>query len=221
MDNLIARLVAQQKRATQAELVDITSHVAAAPFAIDLLEADESLWGSFWQFDVIAPGYTLPAIELALLRAIHLDENWPEDTTVEQFLADLRQTILHPQAGIWTLSVSKEPFIIFAASLEPDKNRKFKISKMPEWVQNRKLITVVWYCASTGRLHAGYRVAAGGLNFAGATIQRQPDFTHSQLTDKDDKPDWLALAVQQLDINEKSSLAARIDAEILRLRLGG
>ena len=124
MDELIAQLVTQQKRAAPAELVDIANYVAAAPFATDLLEADEPLWGSFWQFDVIAPGYTLPAIELALLRATRLDGHWPEDTTADQFLADLRQAILHPQAGIWTLPVSGEPFIIFAVYSEQDKNPK-------------------------------------------------------------------------------------------------
>ena len=222
MDELIAQLVTQQKHATPAELVDIANHIAVAPFSSDLLEVDEPLWGSFWQFDVIAPGYTLPAIELNLLRAIRLDKNWPEETTTDQFLADLRQAIPHPKAGIWTLSIAGEPFIVFAAPIEPDKSRKSQIAQSGGLHRvNRKSITVVWYCASTGQLHAGYRVATEGLHFAGAIIQRQPEFTHQQLMSEDDAPDWLASAVQQVGINEESSLAARIDAGILRIRLDG
>lgn len=33
---------------------------------------DAALWGGFWQGDVIAPGYRLPAVELSYLRAVRL-----------------------------------------------------------------------------------------------------------------------------------------------------
>lgn len=41
-------------------------------FSTAPLEADSLLWGSFWQGDVIAPGYILPALELCFLRESQL-----------------------------------------------------------------------------------------------------------------------------------------------------
>jgi hypothetical protein len=203
VDALITQLITQHKTTTSAQLAQIVAHVATAPFASDLLEADESLWGGFWHFDVIGPGYSLPAVELALLRAVRLDRNWPEDTTVDQFLTDLRQAILHPQAGVWTLTVIGQPCVVFAA---------------PASVERQNLVTVAWYCASTGQLQAGYRATVESLHFAEAVEQRAPGFTHQRKGVKDDKPGWLALAVEQIDVGEKSNLAARLDAAILRWR---
>jgi hypothetical protein len=205
MDTLISQLVTQQKNATPIQLARIVTHVATAPFASDLLEADESLWGGFWHFDVIGPGYSLPAVELALLRAVRLDRHWPEDTTVDQFLTDLRQAILHPQAGVWTLTVIGQPCVVFAA---------------PTSAERQNLATVAWYCASMGQLQAGYRATVETLHFAEAVEQHAPEFTRQPEGVKDDKPGWLALAVEQIDVGEKSNLAAQLDAAILRWRLG-
>ncbi|HEX9923801.1 MAG TPA: hypothetical protein VGD99_14175, partial [Anaerolineae bacterium] len=116
MDEFIKQLASQKAKATAKALDQIVAHIARAPFATDPLEVDEPLWGSFWQGDVIAPGYTLPAVELALLRAIRLDETWPENTRVEHYLTDLRQIIRHPQAGIWTLTILGEACVVFAAA---------------------------------------------------------------------------------------------------------
>jgi hypothetical protein len=115
MDALISQLVNEQQSPSAGQLDQIARHVAAAPFAEDLLVVDEPLWGGFWQGDVIAPGYQLPVVELALLRAVRLDKNWPEDTTVSQFLADLHRAILDPQAGIWLLAVAEQPCVLFVA----------------------------------------------------------------------------------------------------------
>jgi hypothetical protein len=189
-------------------LEQIVNHVAAAPFAEDLLAVDELLWGGFWQGDVIAPGYRLPAVELALLRAIRLDDDWPEGTTVSQYLADLRQTILDPQVSIWTLTAAQQPCLVFAAPVENLKSE----------IESLKSITVVWYCASTGRLHAGYRTIAEEFNLGDAVKQRGLESISELKPTSKEKLDWLAQAVKQRELDDADSPAARLDLEILLTR---
>lgn len=203
-DRVIRQMVAGQTKATASQLAQIADHVASAPFAAELLQVDQLLWGGFWQGDVIAPGYSLPAVELALLRAIRLDGRWPEGTRLDQFLADLHQAIRQPQAGVWALAVVGEPCLVFAAP-----------------AQDPKVATVVWYCATTGQLHAGYQTTADTLNFETASEQRTPQgLQRPQPHETGNVPEWLTLAVEQLEVNEAGSLAARLDAEILRQRSG-
>jgi hypothetical protein len=231
MDEFIKQLVWQKTKTTAEALNQIIAHIAMAPFATDPLEVDEPLWGSFWQGDVIAPGYTLPAVELALLRATRLDETWPEDTNIEQYLADLRQTIRHPQAGIWTLIIIEQPCVVFAATTKeqipnPKSHIPHPISKIPHpisKIQNLKSKippTVVWYCATTGRLHAGYRTTRGQLYFAEAVEQRAPGFTGRPSRGIKQSRDWLERIGERIDLKPAPSLAARLDAEILRWRGG-
>ena len=203
---LISQLVFQSQKALPEQLAQIARQVATAPFANDLLEVDEPLWGSFWQGDVIAPGYRLPAVELALLRTVRLDGAWPEDATVPQFLANLHQAILHPQAGIWTLPAAGHPCLVFAAPGE-----------------NQKSMVIGWYCASTGQLHAGYRTTPAEFQrqIQGAVKQRglEPDFLLKP-TVEEKRYGWLAQAARQDELDESRSLAARLDLEILRIRAG-
>ena len=195
--------------------------MAAASFADNLLAVDEPLWGGFWQGDVIAPGYRLPAVELALLRAIRLDERWPEGTTVPPYLADLRRTILDPQVGIWTLTVAGQPCVVLAAPGEYPKSQiKYTCTATARESGRKrpKSITVVWYCASTGRLHAGYRTIAAELNLGDAVKQRGLESISELKPTSKEKLDWLAQAVKQREVDDAHSLAARLDLEILQIR---
>ena len=203
--DLLSQLVKSQAKATGQQLALLKERAATAPFADNLLEVDQALWGGFWHFDVIAPGYRLPAVELALLRAIRLDHHWPEETTVTQFVADLRQAILHPSSGIWTLAVASEPCIVFAA---------------PQIRENPKLITVAWHCAATGRLHAGYRTSRPLGQLANAIEQHPLSLAILNDTARTSTTDWLSEAVAEKDRGKYLDLAARLDSEILRLRLG-
>jgi hypothetical protein len=196
-----------------------------------LLEVDEPLWGGFWQGDVIAPGYCLPAVELALLRAMRLEATWLEGTDVAPFLADLRQAISDPQAGVWVLAVAGEPCVVFASlsSQKPVVSSQKSEGGRRSAVGGHVLATVVWYCATTERLHAGYRAPPASLNFIGAVEQRPlrtSDATHLASASKleSTQPNWLK---QSLDRDKTGglrsavgglSLAARLDIEILRLR---
>jgi hypothetical protein len=210
MDEFIKQMVWQKTKATAEALNQVVTHIAGASFATDPLEVDEPLWGSFWQGDVIAPGYTLPAVELALLRAIRLDETWPQDTNIETYLADLRQSIRHPQAGIWSLTILEEACIVFAA---PNKEH-------PPHPKSQIPLTIVWYCPTTGRLHAGYRTTRRRLYFSEAIEQRAPGLANQLSSNEAEQhSDWLESIVEKIDIKLATSLAARLDAEILRWRL--
>ncbi len=204
MAKLITHLINRSRKATKNELIEIIEQIAAAPFATGLLAADEPLWGSFWHFDVISPGYRLPAVELALLRATRLDGHWSPDTTVNQFLATLRQVIHHPRAGIWMMPMAQEPCVIFAA-----EHRRSTVDRQPS------LATVIWYCASTGNLHAGYRTPIDTLYVEGAVEQRPPEFELLPQKSTGKPPNWLASAVEHIEINAESSLTVRLDTQIL------
>jgi hypothetical protein len=238
--NLVNKLISQATKAAPQQLDWLVAQVGSAPFAEDLLEVDEPLWGGFWQGDVIAPGYSLPAVELALLRAIRLDRTWPEGTSVAQFLADLRQAISEPHAGIWALMAASEPCVVFASPLviaNPRSERQAKIrahltGSPKSKIQNLKLITVVWYCATTERLHAGYRTPLETLNFSEAVEQRRLDFLDSQplesASHQDSQSRWSGQAAERAKIGGgqpsavgSPDLVARLDAEILYIRQRG
>ena len=230
--NLVNKLITQSQKATPKQLGWLIDQVSSAPFAEDLLEVDEPLWGGFWQGDVIAPGYRLPAVELALLRAIRLDGTWPEGTSAAQFLADLHQALSNPHAGVWVLAAASEPCVVFATPLEIQKShlkRRAKIQNRKSKIENSKLVTVVWYCATTERLHAGYRIPPETLNFREAVEQRPLTFlttpSFERTSHQDSQANWLEQAAEQAKIGggQQSAvggpgLATRLDAEILRLR---
>jgi hypothetical protein len=211
IQELINQLIIQSKKASPEQLALLIDRASIAPFAEDLLEADESLWGSFWQGDVIAPGYLLPAAELALLRATRLDRTWPEGTSLPDFLADLQQAIRHPQAGVWTLQAAGEPCVIFAS-----------VSGQRSVVGGRPMATVVWYCATTDQLHAGYRAPPDRLHFAGAVEQhplaapgtRRAKSSYGVVAEGSSAND------QDAETHLLKDFAARLDREILRLRSG-
>ena len=216
MRKLVSHLIIRSKKATLQQLAQLVDQARVAPFAHDLLEVDEPLWGGFWQGDVIAPGYRLPAVELALLRAMRLDTTWPEGTSVAQFLADLHWATSQPQAGVWTLAVAGEPCVVFAAS--------FNVTRAT--LNVKPLATVVWYCATTERLHAGYRATIDTLNFVGAVEQRQlqdsgtTHFLSASHLQSANQSSWLAQVPEQIVVDEQISLASRLDVGILKIRAG-
>jgi hypothetical protein len=163
------------------QLPELLAAAARAPFSPTLLEADEPLWGSVWQFDVIGPGYRLPAAELALLRAVRLDESWPEETSPAKFLADLHAAVAHPQAGVWRATPAGTPAIIFAAP------------------GGSNLMTVVWYSVADRCLIAGYRAQSTVAHFADFTWMRRPRFpmAHSRTP----PPVWLTELAELPTVN--------------------
>lgn len=83
------------------------------PFSPARLEVETDLWGSFWQGDVIAPGYRLPALELAYLRATRLDETIA-DPTPQSYLQNLQTTLLQSPSGAWLAQFNQIPALCVA-----------------------------------------------------------------------------------------------------------
>lgn len=206
LDRRLKQWLAGRAKIRPQEMTQMVQQVAPASFTGDLLEADEPLWGGFWQGDVISPGYRLPAVELALLRATRLDGTWPETTSIADFLAGLQQVVEDPEAGIWALAAAGQPCLVFARAESP----------APGAVQ--PLLTVVWYCAGTGRFHAGYRTRPGLFKLRRAVELRPPAFDpESRAGEVNRPPDWLAQAVSARTV-DAGNLAARLDLEILATR---
>ncbi len=67
----------------------------SVPFTSVSLEVDEALWGSFWHGDVISPGYTLPAMEVAFLRETRLTKSITLPTPTD-YLTALQQVLTAP-----------------------------------------------------------------------------------------------------------------------------
>ena len=195
--NSLIDTVTGQQLLTPNQLAALTATAARAPFAPDLLMADEALWGGFWHFDVIMPGYTFPALELALLRATRLDGHWPEETSSGAFLASLHAVVAHPLVGVWCTLLCNAPLAIFAAP-------------------HGDLMTVVWYGLTTECLHAGYRTSASVAHIAGSMPCHSPGFALDATPFP--PPDWLSESVADHSVETAPLLAARLDAEILRWR---
>lgn len=87
------------------------------PFTPARLEVESDLWGSFWQGDVIAPGYRLPALELAYLRATRLDETFA-DPTPQSYLQNLQTTLLQFPSGAWLAQFNQIPALCVAFEAE-------------------------------------------------------------------------------------------------------
>jgi hypothetical protein len=95
---------------------------ATAPLSFQSanLEVDGTLWGTFWQGDVIAPGYLLPALELAFLRATRLDKTL-DDPDPLHYLHRLQQHLIQPPAAIWISRFEARPILTLAFNAPPGR----------------------------------------------------------------------------------------------------
>lgn len=201
INDLLRQIVRRNLILRANQLWEIIRHISTAQFSQHLLEVDEPLWGGFWHFDVIAPGSRLPAVELALLRGIRLDKDWPEGTITDQFWGDLQAALVQPQTGVWGLTVAGEPCLVFAAETAP------------------AMVTVGWYCATTGQLHAGYRIPPASFYLPEAVMLRPPAFSSETTFAVTAPPAWLSKVVQQKNETPLQDLAERLDVAILQFRL--
>lgn len=64
------------------------------------LAVDETLWGGFWQGDVLAPGYCLPAVELSYLRHKHSVEGSTFENP-QTYLIHLQHSLLQAPTSLW------------------------------------------------------------------------------------------------------------------------
>ncbi len=114
INSLILELVSTKRLATVTEIEAISSHVAQAPFASYLSHVPQRIRQALDKKSLTVPA-KLPSVEWHVLERVYLDEQWSLGTTPVQYVADLRQAILHPQAEIWTYRYYHEPAIAFIA----------------------------------------------------------------------------------------------------------
>ena len=193
------------------QLRQLIHEAGQAPFVPHNLVVDPPLWGGFWHADVISAGYTLPALELALLRATRLDKCWSPGTDPARFLVDLQAAATQPRAGVWTMTLAGMPLAVFAA---PGEALGRPGGGTPAGTL-RQVSTVVWYGLASGCLYAGYRGVFTAGHFTGMGCQQEPGF---QLADTPPAPPgWLAEAIGQRGAEGRSD-ASRLDHAILRWR---
>lgn len=85
---------------TPAIWTDLIESTHTFTFNANTLLVDAPLRGGFWAGDVIAPGYTLPALELSYLRHTRLDDG-PSVADVTIYLKTLQADLRQFPAGAW------------------------------------------------------------------------------------------------------------------------
>jgi hypothetical protein len=93
------------------------------------------------------------ASEAHLLKRIYYDQQWPVGTTTDQFVADLRLAIRHPDASVWTYEYFDEPCV---GLLAPSHIRG---------TPGAKPYIFVVYSARYGTLTTGYQATGPEMVF--------------------------------------------------------
>jgi hypothetical protein len=99
--------------------LELIRAVSPLPFQIASLIVDQTLWGSFWQGDVIAPGYLLPALELAYLRATRIDETF-DAPDPQHYLRQLQQQLVEPPVGLWLGEFENNAILVLIYQVEAE-----------------------------------------------------------------------------------------------------
>ena len=103
IDALIVDVATGARRATEAELQRIVEHVAQAGFDPHARERVRGrLAGAVWRGQVLRGRDQLPPAELKYLWHVVSRREWPPGTSMEDYLASIRQVILDPASGVLT-----------------------------------------------------------------------------------------------------------------------
>ncbi len=152
IDALIVELIESGRLATQDELSQIVAHVAQAPFASRPVRPPSWLREALTRLGITMPA-RMPASEAHLLKRIYYDQQWPVGTTTDQFVADLRLAIRHPDASVWTYEYFDEPCV---GLLAPSHIRG---------TPGAKPYIFVVYSARYGMLTTGYQATGPEMVF--------------------------------------------------------
>ncbi len=114
IDTLIKELIQSGRQATDDELSQIIDHVTQAPLASRLIRPPGWLREALAQRDITLPA-RVSAGEAHLLKRTYYDQQWPVDTSLDEFVADLRHAIRHQEAHMWTYEYFDEPHVSFLA----------------------------------------------------------------------------------------------------------
>ena len=113
------------------------------PFLSGGVEVEADLWGDFWEGDVIGPGYVLPLLELAFLRATRLEETFVGPTP-QDYLQALNERLIQFPLGAWAARFGPEEVLCAVFQTRP---------KAP--ATSRALFCLIWLV--DGVIAAGYQ----------------------------------------------------------------
>ncbi len=103
INRLILEAATTARQLIRDELQQILDYLAQVGFDPDALEkAGGRIAGLNWQGHTIRAGDRLPPAEVHYLRHVVAQEEWPQGTTFEEYLASISQAIRSPLAEIFT-----------------------------------------------------------------------------------------------------------------------
>jgi hypothetical protein len=147
VDRLIVRLVRGEAEATPADVDAIVRRMATAPFnrhPVRVRVADQNL-----TYGGTAFGHLADSLELHLAKRIQREGQWSEETTVAEYLADLRVAVVQPNARVLVYQRAGQ---IFAGIISPTLQTVPRERLGQAWLPN----VLVVHSATRGTLRTGY-----------------------------------------------------------------
>ncbi len=160
VDRLIRELIDTGRQATEAEIGRIIERMATAPFDPRVRPVPVKDRGLAYQGRVL--GEREDSLFYHLVKRVRIEETWPDGTTADQYLADLRQAVRAPTAR---LALYKERGGHIAAIITPTSTVLREARRGPQAYPNLLVI----YSADRGIIVSGYQFST----FARARIPQE------------------------------------------------
>lgn len=117
IDSLILQAALGRHPLTRRELRDILEHVARAGFNLQATEtAHSDLAGIVWQGHLLTATDRIRPDHRHFLKHVVVDQEWPLDTGLEEYVDSISDVVLDPTAGVctnqylgaWSLAIVRE-----------------------------------------------------------------------------------------------------------------
>lgn len=95
------------------EVARILEHIARAPFNTRIIDVPPVLVGR--EFFGSRLGAREDSLTVHLAQRVFADEQWSDNTTREEFLEDVEQAVLHPEAGLAVYEARRTDYAAVAA----------------------------------------------------------------------------------------------------------
>ena len=100
-DRLILEAATGARRLSREELAEVLEHVAEAGFDANARErARGELAGVIWQGETLRGSTMLPPADRHYIKHVLLRQEWPEGTTLDDYLASIRAVVRDPASGL-------------------------------------------------------------------------------------------------------------------------
>lgn len=148
-DRLIRHVVETGRPATDGEVEQIITRMAAAPFEGRDTSVPSELRGQRFQGQEL--GARGPALLVHVAQRVMLNQQWSDDTTEEAYLEDLRRAVRHPSARL--ILYERRGGCIAAA---------FAPNTMPVSRRGRHVLPWIYvvYSADRGMIVTGYQASS-------------------------------------------------------------